>query len=218
MFTLTPVQLLGAAVLLAGCATQPAPEWQANAHSALQRATRAYLAGADRVATAEWRLAQTELARTAQPEQVFRGVVLNCAVHQSALQLHHCTPAHAVQQQASAADAAYVRYLSAAHQLSDVPLLPAAQQAVAAALLAGDVPNLASITDSLSRLVAASVVLQQRGPNPALLQTAVDTASAQGWRKPLLAWLQLQMQYAQQQGDTALVHQVERRIATLQSP
>ncbi|MEN9385058.1 MAG: hypothetical protein RL323_2201, partial [Pseudomonadota bacterium] len=28
----------------------------------------------------------------------------------------------------------------------------------------------------------------------------------------------LQMQYAQQQGDTALVHQVERRIATLQSP
>jgi hypothetical protein len=206
-----------AVVCLVACATQPAPEWQVNAHSALQRATRAYLEGADRVADAEWYTAHNELTRTAQLPHVFRGALIRCAVEQSALQAHACTPVAADQQQAVAADVAYTRYLAAMATPVDVPLLPIAHQAVASALLTGTVIDLSEIDDPLSRLVAASVVLQKQGPHAALLQTAIDTASAQGWRKPLLAWLKVQAQHARQQGNMALAQTAEQRIAVLLS-
>jgi hypothetical protein len=209
---------VAAVALMTACAAQPTPEWQANAHGALQRASRAFLEGAERVADAEWRTAQSELARTAQPHLVFRGALMRCAVEQSALQVHACTPDIASLRHAADADAAYTRYLAAAHLPADVPLLPEAHQAVASALLAGIAPNLLAVSEPLSRLVAASVVLQKQGVDAALLQTAVDTASAQGWRKPLLAWLRLQLLHAQQQGDTALAQKAEHRMAVLLNP
>jgi hypothetical protein len=45
----------------------------------------------------------------------------------------------------------------------------------------------------------------------------VDTASAQGWRRPLLAWLGLQQQRAQQAGDAEAVARLARRIALVGS-
>jgi hypothetical protein len=207
-----------AAACLVACAAQPTPEWQVNAHGALQRATRAYLEGADRVADAEWRTAHNELTRTAQPSHVFHGALVRCAVEQSALQTHACTPAVADQQRAVATDAAYTRYLAAMATPADVPLLPIAHQAVASALLNGGSVDFSEIKDPLSRLVAVSVVLQKQGPHEALLQTAVDTASAQGWRKPLLVWLKLQAQHARQQGNMALAQTAQQRIAVLLAP
>jgi hypothetical protein len=44
------------------------------------------------------------------------------------------------------------------------------------------------------------------------MQVAVDTASDRGWRRPLLAWMEVQKSRAQAVGDTAAVNQVQRRI------
>jgi hypothetical protein len=48
---------------------------------------------------------------------------------------------------------------------------------------------------------------------PADIANAADTASNQGWRRPLLAWLGVQEQRAQAAGDAAAVQQIRRRIA-----
>jgi hypothetical protein len=42
---------------------------------------------------------------------------------------------------------------------------------------------------------------------------AVETASAQGWRRPLLAWLGVQAKLAEQGGDAAEAERVRRRMA-----
>ena len=47
---------------------------------------------------------------------------------------------------------------------------------------------------------------------------ASDTASSQGWRRPLLAWLLLQERAAQQAQDSATAAALRRRIALLQPP
>ena len=57
--------------------------------------------------------------------------------------------------------------------------------------------RLQALPDPLARLVAASVLLKKGLISPADIQLALDTASAQGWRRPLLAWLGLQLQRAQ---------------------
>jgi hypothetical protein len=41
----------------------------------------------------------------------------------------------------------------------------------------------------------------------------MDTASAQGWRRPLLAWLNVQAQRAEQGGDSEEAARLRRRIA-----
>jgi len=51
---------------------------------------------------------------------------------------------------------------------------------------------------------------RQRGVKVLL---AINTASAQGWRRPLLAWLQLQLQRAEAAGDSAEAARIRRRIA-----
>jgi len=64
----------------------------------------------------------------------------------------------------------------------------------------------------LSQLVAAGVLLQKGQASPAVVQMAVDAASAQGWRRPLLAWLGVQLKLAEKSGDSAQTARLRRQI------
>jgi hypothetical protein len=101
-----------------------------------------------------------------------------------------------------------------------IALLPAAQQPVAAALAAGAAPAataaVQAIDDPLSRLIAVAVLLRAGQASPATIELASDTASAQGWRRPLLAWLKVQALRAQQGGDAAALQALQRRIALVE--
>ena len=94
-----------------------------------------------------------------------------------------------------------------------VPLLPEAQRKVAAA---GEAATLASIEDPLSRLVAAGVLFQAGRASPAVVAAATETASAQGWRRPLLAWLLLQVQRAEAAGDAEAAAALRRRVGIVE--
>lgn len=78
------------------------------------------------------------------------------------------------------------------------------------------------MTDPLSRLVAAGVLFKTGRADASTMVLASDTASAQGWSRPLLAWLQVRVQHAEQTagaGDTDAVARLKRRIAlVLQTP
>lgn len=73
-------------------------------------------------------------------------------------------------------------------------------------------------TEPLARLVAAAALLQARQLDASGIAAAVDAASAQGWRKPLLAWLGVQQQVAAQAGQSALAQEAQRRIQLLTQP
>jgi hypothetical protein len=46
---------------------------------------------------------------------------------------------------------------------------------------------------------------------------AADTASAQGWRRPLLAWLLARAQRAEQAGNVEEAAALRRRVAVVES-
>jgi hypothetical protein len=75
---------------------------------------------------------------------------------------------------------------------------------------------LAGIDDPLSRLIAAGVLFESDRASPQTLQIAVDTASAQGWRRPLLAWLNVQLMRAERGGDAAEAQRLRRRIGVVE--
>jgi len=71
---------------------------------------------------------------------------------------------------------------------------------------------LTSEGDPLTRLVAASVLLRTGQASPEVIAVAVETASAQGWRYPLAAWLSAQIRLAEKSGNTALAQEAQRRL------
>jgi hypothetical protein len=70
-----------------------------------------------------------------------------------------------------------------------------------------------AIADPLSRLVASGVLMRSGRASPPVIAGAVEAASAQGWRRPLLAWLGVQAMRAEQTGDAQEAQRIKRRIA-----
>ena len=197
-------------LLLAGCGSKPqAPDWQVDAHGALQRYEQAYLAGDARAADAEFARARGDLASTGRAAMVARAELTRCALQVASLVLEDCPGFEALRADAGPAERAYADYLQGAP--ADAALLPAQHRAVA-----GGKPTaaaLAQIADPLSRLVAAGVVMRSGQADPQVLQLAVDTASTQGWRRPLLSWLGVQLKLAEQRGASDEADRLRRRIA-----
>jgi len=202
--------LLLSGALLAGCANRPqAPDWQVDAHGALGSFEQAYLGGEARAADAEFARARRDLTATGQASLVARAELTRCAVQVASLVFEPCAGFESLRADSGPAEQAYADYLQG--RAVDAALLPAQHRATAGGR--ADAAALAQITDSLSRLVAAGVVLRAGNASPQVLQLAVDTASSQGWRRPLLAWLGAQLKLAEQRGAGDEAQRLRRRIA-----
>lgn len=208
------------ACLLAACGSKPpVPDWQMNAHAAAQRATSAYLEGNTRVEALEWQRARAEVARTGDLALMARLELMRCATRVAALVFEPCTDYDALRADAAPAEQAYAAYLAGTPVLADVALLPALHQGVAQALAADQPADAALVAmsagDALARLIATGVVLNSQGGaglRPATLAIAIDTAAAQGWRRPLLAWLGVERRLAQERGDATSAALAQRRM------
>ncbi len=208
--TRTSFTALALAGVLAACSnTPPPPDWQMNARGALDAFTTAYMTGNTRVEAAEFARARNALTATGQPELVARAELLRCAAQVASLVLQPCDGFEPLRQDAPAAERAYAAWLAGQAQPADAALLPAAQRAV----LAGGADAVKAIADPLSRLVAAGVLMRMGRATPDLMALAVDTASAQGWRRPLLAWLGVQAQRAEAAGAAEEASRIRRRMA-----
>jgi hypothetical protein len=206
------------ALAVVACSNQPpVPDWQINAHSATERALNAQLRGDARIANAEWTRARSEIARTARPDTLARTELLRCAALAASLQALDCPAFDALQADAAASEKAYARYLAGQNNAADVVLLPASQQAVARSILTQTPPpDLSGVPDPLARLVGAATLWRVGLASPEVVNQAVDTASAQGWRVPLLAWLNVQRQQALASGNAVQTQAISRRLQVVE--
>lgn len=231
-----------AALMLAGCAGKPkVPDWQIEAHGALQRYEQAFLSGAERAAAADFARARSQLSATGSAALVARAELTRCALQVASLDFKPCEGFEPLRPDAPAAERAYAAYLAGRPVAADVALLPPQHRGVAA-LLAADASAVAiagasvaqglapgraqaqaagqaqaqalrAIGDPLARLIAAGVLSRAGRASPSVLALAVEEASRQGWRRPLLAWLQAQAQRAEQAGADDEAQRLRRRIA-----
>ncbi|TAK85644.1 MAG: hypothetical protein EPO20_11635 [Betaproteobacteria bacterium] len=175
-------------LLAAGCAGGPqAPDWQAAAAQALQAFQRLYFAGSTDAAEAQFKTARSELASTGRADLVARAELVRCAVRTASLEFDDCPGFERLRYGARQEELDYANYLLGK-----------------ASYKAGD--------DPLSRLVAFAVSLRNGVIDPAGISAAVDIASAQGWRRPLLAWLGVQLKRAEAAGDNDAAARLRKRI------
>ena len=205
------MSLLSAVLLLAACAGAPVPpDWQSNAQVALRNFSAAYYAGDTRLAGQEFARARAEIASTGRPDLLARAELVRCAARVASLEFDDCAEFQALAADAGAQERAYADFLAGRWYGLDASLLPAHHRA----LLTGtsDAGVLAGIADPMSRLVAAGVLFRLGRLAPEGIAAAAETASANGWRRPLLAWLGVQAKRADAAGDNAAAARIRRRI------
>jgi len=175
-------------LLLAGCGGGPQPpDWQSNAAQAMQAYERLYLAGQSEPAEREFAEVKSQLGRTGRADLIARAELRRCAVRAAALEFDDCPGFERLRAEAGKEELAYADYLQGkgSHKGGEEPI---------------------------SRLVAAAIDLRKGSINPTQITQAVDTASAQGWRRPLLAWLGVQAKRADDAGDREAAARIRRRI------
>ncbi|MGX9773715.1 hypothetical protein ACWYXN_09440 [Janthinobacterium aestuarii] len=213
------LSVLALAALAACSSGPPVPDWKMNAQSSVERFQAAYLSGNALVEQTEFRRARSQVAGTGKLDLVARIELLRCAARVASLAFEDCAGFEALQADATDADRAYAAYLAGKAQAADAALLPEAQRAAASASSdTAAASAVAAIKEPLSQLVAAGVLLRSGRATPELLDTAVATASDQGWRRPLLAWLGVQRLRAEQAGDTQAAQRIARRMAIVEQP
>jgi hypothetical protein len=197
------------ALMLVACSsTPPPPDWQSNSKAAIERSIAAYLNGDTRIEALEFDRARSEVSRTGRFDLVARIELLRCAGRVASLVFEPCAGFETLREQAEPAERAYADYLAGRATPQDVALLPEAQR--------GQAPK--DIADPLARLVAIGVRFETGRADPAAIQLAVDTASAQGWRRPLLAWLGVQLKRAEAAGAADQARALRRRIELIEGP
>ncbi len=176
-------------IVLFGCGSgPPPPAWQANAKYSLDTFQQAYLRGDSRVADLEFARARAELAGTGNAALVARAELIRCAARTASLEFDDCPGFEALRRDAGAEEIAFADYLAGR---ADRPV--------------GE--------DIFSKLLSYGVKFKGNKITPPEINSAIDMSSAQGWRRPLLAWLGVEEKRAEASGDAAALERIRRRIA-----
>lgn len=194
-------------LLLAACAGTVSPGWLLEADAALAAHHAAYLNGNERVAARELALARREVGRTGDAVLMARVELAVCAAQTASLAGDGCPAFGPLAADAGAAERAYAAFLAGERFTAD--LLPASQRQ---AWASGQTADLAAIEDPLSRLVAAGVLWQHGRLADDGFALATETASGQGWRRALLAWLAADRDRLLAGGDSTAAATRQRRI------
>lgn len=210
----TALTTLIALLLLAACGGTPPPaDWKMNAVSSLEHAQQRWLEGDSKAAEPALVKVRSEIAKSGRLDLLARAELAACATRIASLDFSPCTSYDKVANDAGSADQAYARFLNGDWIGLDAAALPAHYADVLGAKDAASASRaVADIKEPLPRLIAAALLLRVERATPETLALALETASERGWRRPLLAWLQVTRQRAVASGDTTAAALLQRRI------
>ena len=209
---------LFAALLLAGCGAKPAPVWIAAGHKQLETFKQDFLIGREPTITQiHFRKALDEIKKGGDAGLLGKAwltrMALQVAVREELEESEYLKTEAA---EAAPANRNFYRFLKGDVATVDVSLLPEPYRPFWMAFSSGDAAktavSIAAIEDPLSRLIAAGLAVSHRLENDAMLQIAVETASLNGWKRPLIVWLERLQSSCEAAGDAAKASTIRSRI------
>jgi hypothetical protein len=206
-------------ILLAACGGKPPPpDWKADAADLIERYQKHELRGENLLAERYFKQAVAATASAGRVAETARLWLGRGAVRRASLDDDDCSEyLELAQTETSAADRTYYRFVTLDWNGIDTSALPRPYAAVVAAAPDRRTAPVGAIEHPLSRLLAASLVVQRGEADDALLALATETASAEGWTRPLLVYLKLQHKRATGRGDTAALAALDARIRLVES-
>ncbi len=208
-------------LLLAGCGPKPIP-WLMDAHQRLENFKTDFLAGrSPMVVDMHFQKAIEEIKKSGDLDLLGKVWLTRMALQVAVLDEPQSGDYLKVDAaQTNPANRNFYLFLKG-DAAADGALLPAHYRPVLAALSGGNAAEagtaVAKIDDPLSRLIAAGLTVRRFPANESLLLTAVDTASRNGWKRALMAWLKSLGAFYEGSGEAAKAAAVRQRIDLIAS-
>ena len=210
-----PLLALASLLLLTACGSggPPPPDWKTDSADLIARYQKHALLGENTLAERYFQQAVDATGGAGRMAETARLWLVRCATRRAMLIDDACTDyAELAAVAPDAADQAYYRFLTLQWEGLDAALLPAQHRDLVRAAVGTRHAVPARVGDPLARLLEASLLVMRQEANAATLDLATETASAQGWRQPLLTYLKLQHEQAVAQGNAAAQARLARRI------
>lgn len=205
-------------LLLAGCAAKPVPLWIAAGHKQLATYKRDFLIGREPlIAENHFRKSVDEIKRGGDADLLGKIWLTRMALHVAVLEPFEEGGYLKIEAaERVPVNRNFYRFLKGDAATVDAALLPAPYRSFWAAFRSGNAVQtavaIAAIEDPLSRLIAAGLAVGHRLENDAILLLAVETASENGWKRALLAWLERGISFHEAKGDAGKVSAIRSRI------
>jgi len=213
---------LTALLLLGACGSTPPPNWKTDAADLIERYKKHALRGENTLAERYFQQAVGATGGAGRVADTAHLWLVRCATRRAMLIDDRCADyAELARFEPNPADHAYYQFLTLQWAALDPSLLPGHHRNFLNAATHNNAATrnsaLAAIDDPLARLLDASLLVMQQQADAATLVLATDTASAQGWRQPLLTYLKLRAQHAEAQGDALERATLRQRIQLVES-
>ena len=209
LFALTSLILLTAC----GSGGPPPPDWKTDSADLIERYKKHALLGENTLAERYFQQAITATGGAGRVADTARLWLVRCATRRAMLIDDACTEyADLAKIELNAADHAYFQFITLRWDTVDVSQLPSQHRDLVRAPAGKKQETLSRVTDPLARLLDASLLVMRQESDSATLSVATETASAQGWRQPLLTYLKLQEKQAVAQGNAAEQARLAKRI------
>jgi len=214
--------LVALLVWIGGCGgSRPVPSWIASGHQQLETFKTDFLTGrAPLITETHFQKAVEEIKRGGDLDLLGKAWLTRMALQRAVLEEMEEEEIRRIEAaQAVPANDNFHRFL-AGDPKTDASLLPAPYRPFLAALQGGNAQGaaaaVAEIDDPLSRLIASGLAVQGHLETGSLLQRAVETASQNGWKRALLAWLKRLGAFYEASGEADKAAAVRQRIALIQ--
>lgn len=202
-------------IMLTACGSggPPPPDWKTDSADLIARYKKQALLGENTLAERYFRQAVAATGGAGRVADTAHLWLVRCATRRAMLIDDACTEyADLAKIEPNAADQTYYQFLTLHWNAIDIALLPEQHRDLVRASPGTRAALLAGINDPLARLLDASLLVMRQEADGTTLALATETASAQGWRQPLLTYLKLQEKQAAAHGNTAEQTRLARRI------
>jgi hypothetical protein len=213
------VCLLFLFLLLGGCSSKPTPGWIVAGNQQLETFKQQFLTGGQPVVTERhFRKAVEEIKKSGDLDLLGKAWLTRMALEVAVLsEMEEAEYLKVAAAQPVPANRNFFLFLKGEKASVDRSLLPAQYRPFFDALRSGNtVKAEQTITamedDPLSRLIAAGIAVRFNLETEAILKAAVETASRNGWKRALLAWLERLRSFHEAAGDGAKADAVRQRI------
>ena len=198
--------VLASLLLVTACGSSgpPVPDWKSDSVDFIERYKKHALLGENTLAERYFQQALRATGGAGRVGETGRLWLVHCATHRASLLDDDCSEyADLAKIETSVEDRAYYQFVTLNWNGLDATKLPAQYAALVKSDPARINAQIAAIEDPLSRLLAASLVTLRGQADHATLVLAMETASRQGWRQPLLTYLKLLEKSAAERGATS---------------
>jgi hypothetical protein len=206
-------------LVIGGCSQKNSPSWIVTSNQQIERFKESFLTtGQTTVTEAYFRKALEEIKKSGNLDLIEKAWLTRMALQVAVLQeIDGGDYRKIADVKPVPANENFFLFLTGNFSTVDNSLLPVQYKGILSALREGDLIKTSKAISSIqnepvSQLISAGLALRQNMVSEAIIQTAVDTASQNGWKAALLTWMERLVSFYEASGEVAKSADVRRHI------